>query len=304
MVEPGGAQGPISWGDAVTAAAVLGISSSEDFEFLVDLLGLTYAEVRNEVLWESTPDTDPPGPTDTSGGWTTSPLSDDTPSVLQDLRTVVTELEAQPVDVDLADPLDSPPPVMPSIPYEPPVPERLLRTAMSMLLRRPRSSDEVAVDEVIDLVAKQRPLLDLPRVSEPSTQQGVTVVADIGRSMFPFLADVDRFVAEILDVVGSPNAEVWWVDDDTPLAEGAKAESILENGRPVLVISTLGAVRAPGSAPESCLRWLGFADHAGGASADVVGLVPHRLRAWPRPIARAINFVAWDDLPQVGRGHA
>jgi len=307
VAERAGARGPISWGDAVTAAAVLGIASSEDFEFLVDLLGLTFAAVRNEEPWDSTShEGRPPGPIGASGrGWTTPPPSRDELAVPQDRRTVVIELESQPFDVavDLAEPLDSPPPGMPPIPYEPPVPDRLLRASMSMLVRRLRSSDELAVDEVIDLVAEQRPLVDLPRLDERTTQRGVTVVADVGHSMLPFLADVDRLVAEILHVVGSPNAEVWWVDDDTPLAEWAEAEPILGNSRPVLVISTLGAVRAPGSPPESCLRWLGFADHADGADADVVGLVPHRLRAWPRPIARAINLVAWDDLPQVGRGH-
>jgi hypothetical protein len=193
---------------------------------------------------------------------------------------------------------------MPSIGYEPPVPDRLLRASMSMLVRRKRSSDEIALDQLIDLVAEQRPLLDLPRVQEPSTRHGVTVIADVGESMLPFLADVGRFVAEIEQVVGSPNAAVRWIDDETPLADGTELEPILRADRPVLIISTLGAVRAPGSAPDSVLRWLDFAEHAKAADADVVGLVPHRLRAWPGSITEAIGIVAWDDLPQVGRGHA
>ena len=239
-------------------------------------------------------------------GWTTPPLGRNELAASRDQRTTVTELEAQPfqVAVELADPLNSSPADMPAIPYEPPVPDRLLRASISMLVRRLRRCRDIAVEQVINLVAEQLPLVDLPHLSEMTTGRGVMVVADVGHSMLPFLGDVDRLVDEIIHVAGSPNVEIIWIDDDTPLDQWAEAGPIIDAGRPIMLISALGAARAPGSTAESSLRWLGFADHASEADADVVGLVPHRLRAWPWRIACAIDLVAWDDLPQVGRGHA
>ena len=171
----------------MSAATVLGIALTEEFESLVDLLGLTYAAVRNDKPWVPTPiDEQQPGSSGLSErGWTTPPLSRDELVVAQDRRTVVTKLDPLPFEVamEMADPLDSSPPTMPSIPYEPPVPDRLLRASISMLVRRLRRSNELAVDKIIDLVAEQRPLVDLPHLDEPTTQRGVTVVADVGHSM-------------------------------------------------------------------------------------------------------------------------
>ena len=58
MVEPTRARGPIGWGDAVTAAAALGIGSPETLGMLVDLLGLTVEAVGKEQTWGPTPQQD------------------------------------------------------------------------------------------------------------------------------------------------------------------------------------------------------------------------------------------------------
>lgn len=308
MAEPGGRRGPIGWADAITAASVLGLSSAEELESLVDLLGLTVAG-RDEQAREASPRHDPAAaPARPAAERLTAPQPRPVEvAIPRDRRTVVTELVPEPFGVNLEEavPLDSPPPVMPSIPYQPPVPERMLRASLLTLLRRPRRSDELDLDKIIGRVAEQRPLSDLPRLDEQSTQWGVTVIADVGRGMLPYLADIDRLTAEIEHTVGSPNVEFRWVDDETAHPGSPSTERVSPvTDRPVLVISTLGAVQAPGSPPQVRLRWLEFADHAASAGADVVALVPHRLSSWPLQIAQAITLVAWEDLPLVGRGHA
>jgi hypothetical protein len=302
-------RGPIGWADAITAACVLGLSSPAELESLVDMLGLTVAAGQGEQIWESprrhSPAPEPAGP---PAERLTSPLprGAEVGAIPRDRRTDVTELDAQPLSVDLepTEPLDSPPAVMPSIPYQPPVPEPMLRASLLALLRRHRRSDDLDLAEIISRVAEQRPLTDLPRLDETTTQWGVTVIADAGRSMLPYLADLECFTAEIEHVVGSPNADIRWVDDHTahPGSLGTPRAS-LTPGRSVLVISTLGAVQAPSSHPQVRLRWLDFADHAARVGADVIALVPHRLTSWPRQITDAITRVVWEDLPLVGRGH-
>ncbi len=119
-------------------------------------------------------------------------------------------------------------------------------------------------------------------------------MADIGPSMAPYLGDVDRFVAEVMHVVGSPNVTVTWWD--------GRSELEIHSETPILVISTLGAVQGFGSSAHDHADWHAFADLAVSTEADVVALVPHQKSDWPDTLTKAMRIVAWDDLSLVGRG--
>jgi hypothetical protein len=298
------ARGPIGWGDALTAAHQLGLVATGQLDDLVDLLGLSAPELeRSPVVADSAPPRWVGEHAATSVPRTASSLRDDELRVLRDHRTVVEELEDQPVELVE---LEEEPPLEPtaagrsSVPYEPPIPANQLRAALTMLVRRTRRSDDVDVEATIKLFAEQRPFVELPRQIEQSTVQGATVVADIGPSMLPYLDDVVRLVAEIGQIVGESQLIVLWVEDAVPRYDHVL---LVEPGRPVVVLSTLGAVQPPSALPGALERWSAFADMAWEAGADVVALVPHRGRRWPRHLDRAMRFVAWDDLAEVGRGH-
>jgi hypothetical protein len=299
-------RGPIGWGDALTAAHQLGLAMTEQLDALVDLLGLSApGEEAPLVVTEPVPGRQAHGSAAPSATRVTSPLKDDELRVLRDQRTVAETLPDDPVgpvafEEPPLEPLDPAKAARPSVPYEPPIPANQLRAALTMLVRRARISGKVDVEAAIALSAEQRPFVELPRHLEQSTAYGATVVADVGPGMLPYLDDVARLVAEIGQIVGEPRLTVQWVEE---IASDGKHVLAVEPGRPVVVVSTFGAVQAPTELPGARERWLAFADAAWEAEADVVALVPHRGHRWPRRLDRAMRFVAWDDLADVGRGH-
>jgi hypothetical protein len=221
---------------------------------------------------------------------------------LPDRQTIAEELEDEPVELitfELEAPLDPAPSEQPSVPYEPPIPANQLRAALTILVRRPRFSDDIDLEAAVALVAEQRPFVRLPRLIEQSTAQGATMVADVGAGMLPYLDDVARLVAEVGQIVGESQLDVQWVGDDASASDRVPG---IQAGRPVVVLSTLGAVQPPGALPAAQARWLAFAGAAWEAGADTVALVPHRRLRWSGGLDRLIRLVAWDDLADVGRG--
>lgn len=290
-------RGAIGLGDAITAANELGVQSSTELANLVELLGLTLHQTEPDEEVAQSRGIPSARPSSTAAGDWTFPSSVEAPvEAVPDRRTIVDELPAQPFDVWFEDaaPLDPPPAMDPAVPYQPPISETQMRAAIAALVQRARRSKRIDIAAAVELIAEQRPLDSIPRLEEHSTQRGAIVVADVGPSMAPYLADVDRFVAEVEHVVGSPNVTVAWWDGDSELE--------MLSDTPVLVISTLGAVRGLGSSAQERADWTAFADLALSAGADVVALVPHQKPDWPEHLTRAMRIVAWDDLSLVGRG--
>jgi hypothetical protein len=303
---PDPARGQIGWGDALSASSRLGLTTPVQFDTLVGLLGLATAR------WEGPPDDAAPPPaviqaeedSEYPVPWTTRPVAGDEFRTPQDQRTIAQELPDEPVELIE---LTAEPPVEPAdgghptVPYEPPIPANQLRAALTMLLRRDRLSDDIDVDAAVTLVAEQRPLGRVPRLTEQSTVRGASVIADLGPGMLPYLDDVAHFVAAAGQVVGECRLTVAWVQDGAT-HDGRPLS--LEPERPVLVVSTLSAVSPPAAPPGGQARWLAIADAALAVQADVTALVPHRAHRWPPALRRVMRFVAWDDLADVGRGRA
>jgi hypothetical protein len=290
-------RGPIGWGDAITAANELGLQSSTELADLVELLGLPLLEAEtDQVTAAHDLRTGAPLSATATGDWTFTSSAGADVVAMQDRRTIVKELPAQPFDVwfEEAAPLDPPPAMDPPVPYQPPIFETQMRAAIAALVQRVRRSTRIDVAAAVNLIAEQRTLDSIPRLEERTTQRGASVIADVGPSMAPYLSDVDRFVTEVMHVVGSPNVEVIWWDGEGELE--------MQPDTPVLVISTLGAARGSASSAHDQAAWRAFADLAVNTEADVVALVPHQKSDWPESITQAMRIVAWDDLSLVGRG--
>jgi hypothetical protein len=165
-----------------------------------------------------------------------------------------------------------------------------------MLLSEPRASRRPDVDALIATVAACRPIREVPHVVEPSLSRGADVVADVGPCMLPYRADVIHLVEQIRRIVGAPNVGVTWLSDprDPPVPPG---------DRPVLVISALGRTASPVAAPGTRRRWSRFLERLLADGRDVVAAVPHRATA-DDLAAAGMHAVAWDDLPNAGRGRA
>jgi len=299
--------GPIGWGDALTAAIRLGLSSGEQLGQLVELLGLTApsppAAPREEPALLAGPGAGPapPEPSRTETMHSSAPDLDGAPA--PDRRTVIEELDPEPFDVPIGseEPLDPPHAGLGAVPYEPPVEAPLLRAAISMLVRRARPSDEVDLELIIDLVAEQRPMVTLPRTVDLSTAHGVTVIADVSAAMLPYLDDVATLVAEVEHVVGASQVDVEWASDRPP-STMAKWPLSRDGGRPVLVVSVLGAARPPAATTGSPSQWQQFLSAAQSVGSDVTLLVPHREQQILAKLRKAARTVSWDSLADIGRG--
>lgn len=193
-----------------------------------------------------------------------------------------------------AEPLAPGPPGSGTVAYEPIVPLHQIRPALAMIIRRLRRSVEVDVETAVEVMAEQRPLDNLPRLLEHTLDRGITIIADVGPEMLPYLEDVEHLIGATQLVAGALATRVVWVEDSDDVPA-------LDTDRPIMIISTLGAARAPMSPPGTAVRWREWARAMTEAEADLTALVPYRRLRWSDDDI-SVRFVAWDDLAEVGRG--
>jgi hypothetical protein len=288
-------RGPIGMAEALTAARVLDFTAERDLVVLMELLGLAWEPEPTPA--EARPSKKPTRRRPTSPVGAAAKTATER-QVVAGTRTVAEPLPSEPVAPIAymsAKPLDPGPPGGGSIAYEPIVPLHQLRAAMTMIIRRPRRSIRVDIEAAVELIAEKRPLEQLPRLTEQTLDGGLTIIADVGPEMLLFLDDVDHLVESAQHVAGEPETRVCWIEDSADLPP-------LGTEHPVMIISTLGAARAPTSSPGSAARWQELARTMINDEIDVTALVPHRRR-WTNHPAE-VRFVAWDDLPEVGRGRS
>ena len=179
--------------DALTAARLLHLEAEPDLVILMELLGLRRDDQPTVPPARRRPTPDYPESPTQVGQRTPDETGVPATSAPTGVRTVAEPLPPEPVrpiDYSTADPLDPGPPGSGSVAYEPIVPLHQLRAAITMIIRRPRRSIEVDIEAAVELVAEQRPLEQLPRLVEHTLDRGVTIVADVGPEMLPYLEDV------------------------------------------------------------------------------------------------------------------
>ena len=285
--------------DALTAARLLHLEAEPDLVVLMELLGLCRDDQPTVPPPRRRPTPDYPEPPTQVGQRTQDETGVPATIAPTGIRTVAEPLPPEPVapiDYSTADPLDPGPPGSGSVAYEPIVPLHQLPAAITMIIRRPRRSIEVDIEAAVELVAEQRPLEQLPRLVEHTLDRGVTIVADVGPEMLPYLEDVAHLADATQRVAGVPETRIVWVEDSDEVP-------VLDPDRPVMIISTLGVARAPASPPGLAARWREWARAMSEVEADLIALVPHRRRRWSEDAA-TVRFVAWDDLAEVGRGRS
>jgi len=281
--------------DALAVAHALHLEADDDLAIVLELLGLGRG-AEDAAVSPRPPRWEPAGESFGVSGPGFG-VGIDIPTDQVRTRTVVEALPPDPVapiTFEEAEPLIPGPPGGGTVRYEPIVPLHQLRAAMTMIIRRPRRSVQPDIEAAIELIAEQRPLDQLPRLIEQTVDGGVTIIADIGPDMLPYLQDVYHLVQAAQQVAGAPTTAVLWIEDCDDLPA-------LETERPIMIISAFGAARSPANPPGSAARWRQLARAMINSRTDATAVVPHRRTSGaPSPIPS----VVWDDLAEVGRGRA
>jgi hypothetical protein len=190
------------------------------------------------------------------------------------------------------------------LPHDPLLDPRRTRALLTAALASLLPAGEIDVAALVDLAARARPVLGVPRRLRPSLGRGVQIIVDLADGMLPFRRDqtellhsVDRLVADGLVAIvtseGDP-LETWSTQRAAMVQYTPPAP-----GTPVIALTDLG-IRAARSGDRSvCERWLGLASRLRRAGAPLIALVPYPADQWPRELVAAITMITWDHEARV-----
>jgi hypothetical protein len=161
---------------------------------------------------------------------------------------------------------------------------------------------EVDVDAVVERLAGNRALDQIPLEWIESTRGEVQLLLDTGAAMDPFRLDVDRLPDELARVVGEDGLSLCWFEDcPTGRAgvQGLHDEEPLAFRQPaagtrLLVVTAFGSRGQSGAPPALVDEWrrFGAACRRGGVPLLVLTPLPH-LRV-PAALRLQLALVTWD----------
>jgi hypothetical protein len=157
---------------------------------------------------------------------------------------------------------------------------------------------EIDVEAAVDLMSRQQPLTELPRLHRVSVDTGVQVLVDVGESMQPFLRDQMEFVTELGKLVGARIDAGFFADDPgtgtgpTRRRGSWKRYQLPRNGEPVIVLSDLG-FGIP-RRQEATRAWRMISRQMRERGSPVVVFAPLEPGRVPKSLRRSLEFVFWD----------
>jgi hypothetical protein len=164
-----------------------------------------------------------------------------------------------------------------------------------------RSVPRGAVDatRIVSIVARGRPLTEVPRHLRLTIGAGVQVLLDAGPGMDPFQRDQAEFADLAKRIVGDDNVEVA-LFTGSPLRgvdsrDGPAEYRYPPSGRPVLLASDLG-IGGPrvGAGSFAVKEWLRLLEELAVQGSRVVAFVPYPRSRWPRALAGRMVAIEWD----------
>ena len=197
-------------------------------------------------------------------------------------------------------------------PYTPLFTPRWTRAIITKMLSAEADQGAPDVERLIELIADNRPLWEVPRLTAPTLRRGAQVLIDAGAGLAPYARDQERLLAQIRDVVGRDRVEAWEFVG-TPLKYAHPLEAARPDGKahadgyrlppppsPVLLLTDLGIASPPFwgevAAPG---EWLAFIRHAREAGNPLLALVPYREERWPSHFDGLLKVIPWDQQTSV-----
>jgi hypothetical protein len=159
----------------------------------------------------------------------------------------------------------------------------------------------VDIPRAVDVVARARPLLDVPRVARRTLARGVQVLMDMGDGMAPYARDRAQLVREIAPVAGKDRTAIL-LFRGSPLRDvrvrGRRSRHEYrppEHGTPVLALTDL-AIGDPDRArrAEDRADWVQLARSLAQRGSQLIALVPYPPERWPSALADAMTVLQWD----------
>jgi hypothetical protein len=187
-------------------------------------------------------------------------------------------------------------------PTAPAGPEPLLRRShqravLSALAAVARPGPEVDVDRLVRHAAVREPVVEVPRLSAPTTRLGIQLLLDDGPSMGPFRGDLWTLADAFRLVVGTSAVEEL-VCDGSPRTvvdrlTGEERPYRPAGPRPVVVAGDLGVGDPGASRATHADDWLWLAETAHRAGSPLVVLTPYPPTRWPA-WAAPLTLIHWD----------
>jgi hypothetical protein len=203
--------------------------------------------------------------------------------------------------------------LLPEGPAPPPFqglfPRRRARALLGLVGARRRPEGDLDAAQAIDLVARGKPLLDIPRLWVQTTRGGIQLALDTGPGMEAYQRDVDRLPDQLSSVLGPDGLEIRWFQDCPIGGVGVLLPEALDPtpyrlppaGTLIVAVTTFGAHGALPPLPSVLSRWHQLFFAADRAGTPVVGLTPLPTYRLPSGLPRRLAVVTWDRAARVQR---
>jgi len=178
------------------------------------------------------------------------------------------------------------------------------RAIVSSALATTTAEGEIDMQRVIDLLARQIAIEDIPRLAVPTLRRGAQLLIQTGPAMVPFSRDQEHFLGVVRPVAGRERTEVFDFAG-VPTRGVFSADGSLRpyvpplRRKPVVLLTDLGIGRGGDIVTSS--EWLEFGQVVRRAGCPLIAFVPYPPVRWPRELGRAMTIIQWDRMTTVSR---
>ncbi|MCP3961524.1 MAG: hypothetical protein GY719_27085 [bacterium] len=288
---------PVGWGDLVRADLAL-LPGERGRAEVARMLGLSLLDVARLRKPPRPPPDDEPDDAPPGDGKSTRAVFDE-----DDAGPDVERLELTREPTQSLPPGDPLPPRQPShlqpgLPFKALLTDRTEAELTLAAVSTPSPTSEVDVEAAVRVLARARPLVEVPRLLAPRIGPGTQVLVDLGEPMQPFRRDQEKLVPRLRRLAGRAVEVLYFRDDPAEDAGPTRYRRSWRRYAPpaaglsVIALSDLGCgvpVR-----PRAVHAWRSLALHLRGRGSRIVAFAPIQPLALDARLRHAVSLITWD----------